>query len=938
MIKISLIICFLFITQLNLVGQNSIITKDYIIENEFLTEENGLPSKDIYCGVQDKKGFIWFGSKNGLCRYDGKNFKYFTTKDGLQSNIVVNLYVDNLNRIFISYAKQWSMIPISNNYDVLNAATFDITTYEKFLEKNVKPKLPPTFLKYQGENFSRDILDKNKTILFFKNQGIKMGDPEKVNKYIFDGNKQILASPEGIFILENKKIYKILESSVLGIYGYNTFWDFFKDAQNNLWLCTQKGVYKLTIKPNYFKTYFTSDELKQNQDVQARGISVNTTDGRTTIIAYVGVFFLKSSNKTETINTIPTTSWGVIQIKDQLYLSSPNKLNIFQAKSSKLLYSVSLPFKKNGNVNCMFQKNESTLLLGRNEDILIFDLNNHANYSLSYKSAQLPKVKNVYRIFNSSKGIIVQAENGLFLIQNKQIVDYFGPLAKDKKKYLPIKCMLDAYEDKNQNVWIATNGQGLFKWQWNQPIGAAKIENFTSVDGLQCMLLYRIEEDDDNNLWISSDNGLIRFNKSNRTFDLFTTKDGLSNYEFNRGSSFKAKDGQIYFGSIDGVVGFNPTQIKINKIKEAPFQLLSLIKYGNEGEKELVSSFLKSNRIELYDSDKLVRIEFVLLDYSSKTKNYAYRIKGVQDNWISITSRSISIGKLPPGDYILEIKAQLEDGTWHKQILKVSIFVIPPFYLTTWFLSLTSLILLGLVLIIIWYRSKRLKMQNSKLETIIVERTENLQIALGDKDILLKELHHRVKNNLQIITGLLELQKEQLTDETAIAALNEGQIRLTSIALIHQHFYFGSDLEKISFNSFLLNLITHVKQLLESENRVFECVINPSETTIEIDNAIPLGLIVNELLTNSFKYLPVDLLEKRIEINLQVLENGMYELIYKDNGPGLPPSINFDNSQTLGLKLIRGLSQQIKGSVTYHYDNGSVFMIRFKGKSKKSLN
>ena len=122
--------------------------------------------------------------------------------------------------------------------------------------------------------------------------------------------------------------------------------------------------------------------------------------------------------------------------------------------------------------------------------------------------------------------------------------------------------------------------------------------------------------------------------------------------------------------------------------------------------------------------------------------------------------------------------------------------------------------------------------------------------------------------------------------------------------------------------------------MFENNDRVIVCVIHPNDITIDIDNAIPLGLIVNELLTNSYKYIPSAQEKKSIEINLQVLDNGVFELIYKDNGPGLPHNINFDNSQTLGLKLIRGLSQQIKGSVTYHYDQGSVFTIRFKGKSK----
>ena len=934
MLKISFFFLFLFILLPLAFGQNLLNKRDYIIEYEFLNIENGLPSRDVFCVAQDKKGFIWFGSKNGLCRYDGKNFKYFTTKEGLQSNYVVNIYVDNQNHIFIAYSDQWVLNQISDKYDVIDANSFKITTYKKFLKKNLPPKFPDSFIKLQYVKFSSDSIEKNKTISFCKNQGIKIGDIDKVSLYSFDDKNKIITSPEGVFLIENKRIYKILETLTLSLYGFNIFRDLFKDANNTIWLCANKGVYKIKIKPNYFKTYFTTEELKKEPDPQARGIFVSTSEGNKSITAHIGGVFLKKSNKIESIITLPP-GWGVIQIKDQLYLSTPNQLNIFQAKSLKMIQSVPLPFKKDGYVNYIFQKNESTLLLGRDEDIISFDLNNHVNYLLSYKSSQIPKVKKVYRIFNTSKGIIAQAENGLFLIQNNQIVDYFGPFAKDKKKYLPIKCMHDAHEDKNHDIWIATNGQGLFKWEWNKQAGNAKIVNYTISEGLQSMLLYRIEEDEDDNLWISSDDGLIRFNKTLMNFQLFTIKDGLSNDEFNRGSSFKAKDGQIYFGCINGIVAFDPKQIKINKIKEAPFQMLSIMKYGNEGEKELLSSFLKNKRIELYHGDNLIRFEFVLLDYSPRLKKYSYRIKGVQDKWISITSRSITLGQLPAGEYMLEIKAELDDGSWQKQILEVPIFMTPPFYMKTWFIVILFLLFLQITFGIIWYRSRLQKAQKRRLEKIIIERTEDLQRALGDKDILLKELHHRVKNNLQIVTGLLDLQKARMTDKKAIEALDEGKIRLSSIALIHQNFYRGTNLETISFKIFLTDLVIAVKQLFENEHRIINCVIQSDDIPIDINIAIPLGLIVNELLTNSYKYLPAEQSDKRIEVNLAILENGKYEFTYRDNGPGLPPNMDFENSHTLGLRLISGLTEQINGSINYSFERGSVFVIQFNSELNK---
>jgi two-component sensor histidine kinase len=555
---------------------------------------------------------------------------------------------------------------------------------------------------------------------------------------------------------------------------------------------------------------------------------------------------------------------------------------------------------------------------------------------LEYASTSIPQIKNVYRIFQSSKGLLAIAENGIFLIENDLITDYFGPYSKIKNRYLPTNDLLDVHEDKNKCLWIATSGDGLIKWDWNKRGANGKMEQFTSKDGFPSMVLYRIEEDESNNLWISSDDGICCFNTLNYQIRKFGLKNGLPHYEFNRTSSFTSEDGMIYFGGINGLVGFNPKELnEIQTKQNNPFNIVGITMYSKDKEQN-VDWFLnrKDNGITWLPSDRLLKIEFELLDYKNRKKQYAYRIAGVQKSWIYTNNSSISIGSMPYGKYELEIKAQLQDGTWLKNKLKVPINVIPPLYLKRWFIALATLFFIGLVISFIRFRAKQLKKQNVKLETIISERTEDLNMALEDKDLLLKELHHRVKNNLQIITGLLELQKEQLTDEKAIQALNEGQIRLTSIALIHQNFYGGTNLEKISFYAFLMNLTTHAKDLFENENRMIEFIVHPNEINIDIDNAIPLGLIVNELLTNSYKYIPLSQERKSVEINLEIFENGMYELIFKDNGPGLPPNINFENSQTLGLKLIRGLSQQIKGSVAYRYDQGSLFTIRFKGKSK----
>ena len=201
--------------------------------------------------------------------------------------------------------------------------------------------------------------------------------------------------------------------------------------------------------------------------------------------------------------------------------------------------------------------------------------------------------------------------------------------------------------------------------------------------------------------------------------------------------------------------------------------------------------------------------------------------------------------------------------------------------------------------------------------------------------MLLKELHHRVKNNLQIINGLFELQKDQLTDKKVIEVLNEGQSRLSSIALIHQNFYGGTNLEVIEFNKFLTDLVSAVSLLFESDHGSIECIVHSDDIRVDINIAIPLGLIINELLTNSYKFIPKNQEVKKIEINLITLDaDGKCELIYKDNGLGLPAHINFESSPRLGLRLVKGLADQIKGKVSYQYNEGSVFTIHFNGIKK----
>jgi len=249
----------------------------------------------------------------------------------------------------------------------------------------------------------------------------------------------------------------------------------------------------------------------------------------------------------------------------------------------------------------------------------------------------------------------------------------------------------------------------------------------------------------------------------------------------------------------------------------------------------------------------------------------------------------------------------------------------------------------GIILIIfllLYYRyrlkqkaNKLLTQTNSKLaekNLIIEEKSKQLQESLGERELLLKEIHHRVKNNLQVISGLLELQKEELTEESSKLAFDEGQSRVKSISLIHQNLYQNENLGCIQFKTFVNDLSSQVKEVFEQLDCKMDIKIDMPNKVVDIDTAVPLGLIINELLTNSYKYATVKNKTGTIAIELLDKLNGNYQLIYTDSGPGIKQGVNFNNASTLGLRLIKGLSGQLAGKASYKNDNVSTFTIEFK--------
>jgi two-component sensor histidine kinase len=207
---------------------------------------------------------------------------------------------------------------------------------------------------------------------------------------------------------------------------------------------------------------------------------------------------------------------------------------------------------------------------------------------------------------------------------------------------------------------------------------------------------------------------------------------------------------------------------------------------------------------------------------------------------------------------------------------------------------------------------------------------ENLKRSLAEKDILLREVHHRVKNNMQIISSILKMQQRQVNDPTLKTVLEESQSRIRSMALIHENLYQNENLANITFANYIKSLASNLARTFANSQSNITIEYNIEDIYLPIDTGIPCGLIINELLSNAFKYAFADRTKGVINISLQQVTEQDFTLTVSDNGKGLPAELNLEESGTLGMKIVKRLVQQIDGTFEYKYSNGATFIINFK--------
>ncbi len=490
-------------------------------------------------------------------------------------------------------------------------------------------------------------------------------------------------------------------------------WAIYQDTHKNLWIGTYRGgLNKYDIKNNRFTHFFHNPTNRLSiSDNHVRAIAEDKF-GNFWIGTYSGGLdrFNTLTGKFTSFKHDPNvpSSIGANQVQDIFIDSSSNvwlatftgginRFKITNPESSEIKFD---HFVNNPSDTCSLCDNRVYTLYEDREGILWIGT------------------------FGGGLDKYIKKTNSFIHYKNDPKDNY--SLSDDR--------VLSIFEDSNGTMWIGTYGGGLNKFDRK----TGKFYRYKKKNGLNCDVVYGILEDNNNNLWLSSDNGIYRFNIVNGFITHYDLQDGLQSIEFSGGAYFKSKDGEMFFGGINGLNYFYPDSVKNNSF--IPQVVITSIKVFNQpltGEKKKI--------ILPYDKN-FISFEFAALDYTNPEDNhYAYKLEGLEKDWqyIDANLRIANYTNLSPGQYTFIVKGSNSDKIWNSKGTSVLITILPPYWKTWWFISLC--ILAG-GLIIYYFSTVRIK------NLLAIERL---------KTKLAADLHDNIGSGLTEISILSELAEKK---------------------------------------------------------------------------------------------------------------------------------------------------------------------------------
>ncbi len=719
---------------------------------------NGLLSNKVNCLAKDKDGNIYIGSDLGLQKYDIKTKKFETISSSkLKPNKLSNNEVQSL-----LFTKSGKLLIGTNNgiNALLPNSTFQSALYK---DESLDSKETEELVEFRNQ-IKAIHQDANGTIwvgTYGGGFGIYDESENRLGQFLIIPGTDNQYNPNRIKTIASEKADEVwLASSGNGLIQYNYVTRNFKihqriennssslasndlnciliDSKSNVWCGTQGlGISILFEGLNRFKHF-----KRESNEVLLNSNSVMTMlvdkDNYLWIGSYDGDLNVVDLNTNKRLNYNfksndfnPSSVYCLFEDAfGHIWIGSNGTgvLEFNKSTNSKKKYFFGDHF--GGTVTKIFQDKRKNIWVCTYDGGLAMMPYKNGSYSGEFKIITSVRTAIVFNIYQDSKNQIwvASGDDGLYVLdEDANLVAHYN---HSQKQNTIISNIINAvYEDKFKNIWVATtNGLDLFEEK------TKSFKHYNDLDGLPNNYIYGILEDKKGNLWLTTNKGVSTFNpdlKKKIEFKNFDVKDGLQGREFNQGSFFKAKNGDFYIGGENGFNVFNPENLFLKSF--APKVYISSYKrFGTEVVLDTVISAKKD--IELSYKDNFFSFDFIATDYLDPNKNmFSYIMEGVDAKWsVPSNIRYASYTQLGGGDYTFKVKAANSDGVWSEPVV-LHITVIPPWWKTKWFYTISILLILGGVFAFIRIRTAQITKEKRVLEEKVEERTHEL--AQKNKDI-----------------------------------------------------------------------------------------------------------------------------------------------------------------------------------------------------------
>jgi len=860
-------------------GGVGFLKKDTI---SYITVNEGLPSNIIKCVIQDREGNYWFGTWNGLCKYIGDRFINYTHEDGLSNNNILSVATDPTGNVWfgtltggVNYTDGKTITTLGLESGLKSATIWSIY----FSSQNEY---------WFGTTNGPAILDKS-TMTFshpfpeFDNLVTYSILEDKKGRLLFGTDK-------GIFIKDPKN-----GPSNIGISQGLTddkVRVLFEDKNERVWVGTLKNIYYLQGD--------TAISFNEKYNIPNAPITSIIQDSTGRILASTydfGIFVIGNAVNENVINPINKASglyndrilFNYLDRNQNLWLGTSTGLDCIDWKKYLQTGDVSVNHydKSNGYVGVETNAAASD----KNGNVWFASVNGVIKHNISTgtlnNSIPLLRISNVQLFLENvdwrKKQIPINTQTGLpeemvLAYDNNHISFTFSGIYLTAPEEVKYQYILEGFEE----IWSPVSSQS-----------AANYSNLGSGS-----YTFKVKATANGRVW------------TNPVTYSFTIKPPYWKTPF------------FYFLYVITFVGSLFLFLKLrtrtlqrnqNLLRQKVEQRTHELNQKNlELEKLSIVASETDNAVLIFNENK--EIEWANAGFTKMTGYAIDEISRMKGNHISNFSINDEVEQLV-NNCIEERKSTVFESR------------IPNKNEATIWASSTLTPIFG--------ETGQLK----KLVVIYTDITyrkimeEKIRESLEEKGLLLREIHHRVKNNLQIIISLFNLQSHYINDKKAFEALKEGQDRIKSMALIHERFYQNEGLSRIDFDDYIRRLVENLFMSFNIQPERIIQHIEAEKISLDIDTAVPCGLIINELVSNTLKHAFSETEKGDLYITFKRISDSVLQLKVSDTGKGVPDDFEFEEVDSLGMQLISALTSQLDGKMVLEKGIGTTFILDFKAGS-----